>query len=119
MEKVVIAGGTSGIGLATARLLLKKGYLVTVLGRNQERLDKVLEELGETSNGKAVDAADKNELEKVLSKIGSFNHLVVALSGGKGIGMFKNLDLTDLRKGFDGKFFPQLQTAQSALSYIK
>lgn len=37
METVVIAGGTSGMGLATAKLLAKKGFEVIILGRNPEK----------------------------------------------------------------------------------
>lgn len=53
-----------------------------------------------------------------MAELGHIDHLVVALSGGKGIGNFRELDLNDLRKGFEGKFFHQLQTAQSVLPFI-
>lgn len=117
MEKIVIAGGTSGMGLATAKLLSDKNNVV-ILGRDEEKLDKVLNEIGKNVSGKSLNATDKNQLDKVFSEIGSFDHLIIALSGGKGIGKFKDLDLSDLREGFDGKFFPQLQTAQAALPFI-
>jgi len=117
MEKIVIAGGTSGMGLATAKLLSDKNNVV-ILGRDEEKLDKALNEIGKNVSGKSLNATDKNQLDKVFSEIGSFDHLIIALSGGKGIGKFKDLDLSDLREGFDGKFFPQLQTAQAALPFI-
>lgn len=119
MEKVVIAGGTSGIGLATAKLLVDRGYCVTILGRNQAKLQAALRQLGARAAGKITEASDRKALEQTLSQIQTMDHLVIALSGGKGIGMFSTLDLADLQKGFDGKFFPQLQTAQAALPYLK
>ena len=117
MEKIVIAGGTSGIGLVTAKLLSHKNNVI-ILGRDKTKLDNAIYEIEKNVSGKSVDATDRNQLDKAFSEIGLFDHLVIALSGGKGIGMFKDLDLSDLRKGFDGKFFPQLQTAQSALQHI-
>ncbi len=118
MEKVVIAGGTSGMGLATAKTLSKRNYKVIILGRDPEKLGEALKQIGPNSDGKCVDATDAEALKQAMSEIGPFDHLVVALSGGKGIGLFRELDLEDLRKGFDGKFFPQLQAAQAALPHI-
>lgn len=118
MAKVVIAGGTSGMGLATAKALSKRNYEVTILGRDPERLNEALKQIGPNGNGKCVDATNAEALKQMMSEIGQIDHLVVALSGGKGIGLFRELDLQDLRKGFEGKFFPQLQAAQSALPYI-
>lgn len=117
MEKIVIAGGTSGIGLATAKLLTDKNDVV-VLGRDKSKLDKALNEIGKNVIGISLNATDRNQLDNAFSEIGLFDHLVIALSGGKGIGMFKDLDLLDLKSGFEGKFYPQLQTVQAALPYL-
>lgn len=118
METIVIAGGTSGMGLATAKLLANKGFEVIVLGRNPEKLGQALSEIGQNAKGKSVDASDPDALKLTMGEIGHVDHLVVALSGGKGIGNFRELDLDDLRKGLEGKFFPQLQAAQSVLPFI-
>ena len=107
------------MGLAAAKLLAEKGFVITVLGRDQKKLDNILPEINNDAKGVSVDAADRVALEKALSSIGRIDHLVIALSGGKGIGQFRDLKLDDLRLGFDGKFFPQLQTAQAALPYMK
>lgn len=119
MENVVIAGGTSGMGLETAKLLTQKGFQVTILGRSQDKLNDALAVLGEKATGQCVDATDSTSLQQAMVHIGQIDHLVVALSGGKGIGQFRDLKLDDLRQGFEGKFFPQLQTAQAVLPYIK
>ncbi len=118
MDRVVIAGGSSGIGFVTAKLLSQKGYDVTIFGRNLDKLTGALKEIDNNVKGKVVDAADLSSLKKAISEIGKIDHLVIALSGGKGIGKFCDLDLNDLRKGFEFKFFAQLQTAQSALPFM-
>ncbi len=67
METVVIAGGTSGMGLATAKLLAKKGFEVIILGRNPEKLGQALSEIGQNAKGKSVDATNPDALKLVLS----------------------------------------------------
>ncbi|MDD8018053.1 MAG: SDR family oxidoreductase [Bacteroidota bacterium] len=118
MKRVLIAGGTSGIGFVTAKLLSQKGYDVTIFGRHRDTLDRAVQKLDHHVQGKIVNAADPASLKKAMSEIGAIDHLVIALSGGKGIGKFSDLDLQDLRKGFEFKFFAQLQTAQSALPFM-
>ncbi len=116
--KVVIAGGTSGIGLATAALLAKEGAAVTITGRSPHKLEKALASLPDTVQGQCTDAADVNQLKAFMAATGPIDHLVLALSGAKGAGLFKDLDLAQLREGFAEKFFPQLQTLQAALPYL-
>ncbi|ACS38752.1 Hypothetical protein MexAM1_META1p0831 [Methylorubrum extorquens AM1] len=48
MERVVIYGGTGGIGLATARALRGRGAALHLVGRDPERLERAASELGET-----------------------------------------------------------------------
>lgn len=116
--KVVIAGGTSGIGLATAALLAKEGKEVFITGRNEQKLQQALATLPSSARGQAADSTDIPTLKTTMAATGGIDHLVLALSGGKGAGLFKDLDLVQLREGFEEKFFPQLQTLQAALPYI-
>jgi 3-oxoacyl-[acyl-carrier protein] reductase len=44
--KILITGGSLGIGRVTAELLIKKGAMVIITGRNKERLDKVANKIG-------------------------------------------------------------------------
>ncbi len=46
-KTALITGGTSGIGLATARRFLKEGFKVAVTGRDKSRFAAVQEELGD------------------------------------------------------------------------
>ncbi|MFL6548160.1 MAG: SDR family oxidoreductase, partial [Povalibacter sp.] len=53
-----------------------------------------------------------------LSTVGSFDHLVIALSGGEGAGSLDRLTSDDLRSGFEGKFWVHFGLAQDALPHI-
>jgi len=115
-KKIVVAGGTSGIGLATARKFKLQGGIVTVTGRNAEKL-RAAADLGLKTA--ALDSRDRKALDAFFAKHGAFDHLVVAVSGGKGMGEFAKLPLAELREGFEEKFWSQLETVQSALPYLQ
>ncbi|GAA4284890.1 SDR family oxidoreductase [Brevibacterium daeguense] len=54
----IITGGTSGVGLATAKALISEGARVLVSSRSRDRVDEATAELGDGSHGIAVDNAD-------------------------------------------------------------
>lgn len=114
-KKIVVAGGSSGIGLAAAKLLQAAGGLVTVTGRNEEKLSKAKKLSLSTAR---VDSSDIASLSAFFSSQGNIDHLVITVSGGKGIGNFNDLSFNDLRTGFEEKFWVQLYTVKAALPYL-
>jgi NAD(P)-dependent dehydrogenase (short-subunit alcohol dehydrogenase family) len=68
-KKVVIIGGTSGMGLATAKMLLDGGASVLVTGRSQEGLDSAQKELGNEVIVVASDARSLTDLDALASRV--------------------------------------------------
>jgi NAD(P)-dependent dehydrogenase (short-subunit alcohol dehydrogenase family) len=75
-RKVVIIGGSSGIGLATAKSVASKGGLVIIASSNQQRLDKALQQLPGESIGCAIDVTNEMQVKNLFERIGAFDHLV-------------------------------------------
>ena len=117
-KRVLVAGASSGVGLATAGLLAKCGARVVVNGRDRAKLDAAAAKLGDRVSTAAFDASDADERSRGLSAIGAFDHLVIALSGGKGAGPFATLAREDVRSGFEAKFWTHFSLAQEALPYL-
>src|SRR5262245_58932016 len=113
----LVVGGTSGIGLATARRLHARGAAVHVAGRSKQRLDEVA---GTDPGlvGHRADGGDRAEIGAVVEAIGAIDWLVVTLSGSEGPGPIADLDLDMLRRAFDAKFWPHLTTVQAVLPYL-
>ncbi|RUU12076.1 SDR family oxidoreductase [Mesorhizobium sp. USDA-HM6] len=115
IEHCVIIGGSSGIGLAAAKRLVSPTMKVTITGRNEEKLKSAWKSLGGTVGKAAFDATRPDEVRKFFEGLGPFDHLVLAASGGKGLGPFATLDLADIGSGVDEKIRPQLSCLQAAL----
>src|SRR4051812_26616564 len=93
----LIVGGTSGVGLATARLLRDRGADVHIVGRSRDRLD-ALAASDPALTGHQADGADAAAIGTVLDRIGTLDWLIVTLSGSDGPGPLAELDLTMLRR---------------------
>ena len=63
---VIITGASSGIGTATAKLLVQKGAKVVLAARREERLKELFSEIGENAIYKVTDVADKNAVQELI-----------------------------------------------------
>lgn len=115
----VVMGGSSGIGLAVVRRLSAAGARVVATGRDRAKLDAALGGLGPRVRGVVLDARERDRLDVFFAELGTIDDLVLTLSGGEGAGAFETLDLQALRRGFEEKFWPQLETAQAALPVLR
>lgn len=114
--RYIIIGGTSGIGLATAKMAVEAGHAVMAAGRDPARFSEA-ESVGATAA--QLDAGDADAVPAFFKAQGQFDHLVLCVSGSSGAGTFRELDLNDVRKGFEGKFWPQISCAQAALQTLR
>lgn len=70
-KRVVITGGTSGIGLVTAKLLLDQGARVLVTGRTKATVDSVGKELGKNAIAVQSDTASLANIESLANRVKS------------------------------------------------
>ncbi|MBE1587645.1 SDR family oxidoreductase [Nonomuraea angiospora] len=116
--RVVIVGGTSGIGLAAAARLAAGGAEVVVTGRSEERLRSALKQLGDQARGEVVDARDTASMRALFEGLGTVDHLVVTVTGRGGAGPLSSLTGEGLTEAWRNKLVPHLLTAQAALGVL-
>lgn len=92
-KKVIILGGSSGLGLATAKAAAAEGATVIIVSGNQQRIDLALQELPDNSSGIAVDLLQEENIKTFFETAGSFDHLV--FTAGENL-ILHNISDTDI-----------------------
>src|SRR5258708_32318270 len=75
-KRVVVVGGSSGIGLAVAQQAASQGAKVVIVSSNAERVQKAGECISGEAQGQAVNVSDEGGVATFFAKLGSFDHLV-------------------------------------------
>src|SRR5829696_5994791 len=128
-KSVIISGGTTGIGRATAHLLAAEGARVFVFGRHEEDLRETIGTAGVREgngrrgeiHGTVADQSKQEEVERVFreadEKIGGCDILInnAAVAGGS---VFEKR-IPDIRYVLDANLFGYLACTQQALERMK
>lgn len=116
-KKLLIIGGASGIGKATALEAAEAGAYVIVAGRSQEHLTSAQEELEGKIETCVLDVRDSRELDYCFEQINGFDHLVVTAAESYR-GDFIECDIDEAKKAFETKFWGQFLAAQRCVPFI-
>jgi NAD(P)-dependent dehydrogenase (short-subunit alcohol dehydrogenase family) len=103
--KIVILGGTSGIGLATAQLAAADGATVVVASSNRERVDAALADLPADAAGYALDVRREEEIRDLFERLGPFDHLAYTAGESLPLGLIAATDLESARRAFQIRFW--------------
>ena len=117
----VITGGTSGIGLATAKLFVKEGAYVFITGRRQKELDEAVKAIGSNVTGVQGDIAKLTDLDRLYEAVKSKGKIDVVFANA-GVAEFASLGkITEehFDKLFDTNVKGTLFTVQKALPLLK
>ncbi|MBB3605540.1 NAD(P)-dependent dehydrogenase (short-subunit alcohol dehydrogenase family) [Mycolicibacterium sp. BK556] len=91
-KTVLVTGGTSGIGLATAQRLAAEGAHVFLTGRTQDRVDAAVATIGDGATGVAGDVANVADLDRLADIIGQRGAGLDAIFANAGGGEFATLE---------------------------
>jgi NAD(P)-dependent dehydrogenase (short-subunit alcohol dehydrogenase family) len=90
--RVLVIGGTSGIGLGVASAVAEHGAIPIVVSRQQSSVDRALSQLPEHVRGATIDLTDPSALERLAADIGNIEHLV--FTAGESLALVSLADLT-------------------------
>ncbi len=104
-KKVLILGGTSGIGLATAKAAAAEGAIVTIVSSNQQRIDQALQQLPAGSQGHEVDLGHEQNIQSFFDRKASFDHLVYSAGENLRLSPIPETDIEQARQFLTIRFW--------------
>jgi len=117
-QTVVVIGGSSGIGLETARQARAAGADVVLSGRNRERLERAALELNAVSTA-AFDATDAARLERFFEDLPAPIDHVMVTAGTPYYARLADIDFTNARRNVDEHLWLTLQVAHAAADRVR
>uniref|UniRef100_UPI000A3B696F SDR family oxidoreductase n=1 Tax=Streptomyces recifensis TaxID=67355 RepID=UPI000A3B696F len=114
-QRVLVVGGTSGVGLASAREFAAQGADTVIVSRNPQRIDEAVTALSGLAGpvtGQTLDIRSDDEVAKFAVTAGEFDHVVVT-AGETPMGRVDTLPLEAAYAAMDSKFWGAYRIARA------
>lgn len=111
-------GGTSGIGLATAKAAADEGAQVIVVSSNQQRINSALTELPDSTKGYTIDLGNEQNIKTFFEGIGTFDHLVYTAGENLSLIYLNDLELEKAHNFFNLRYWGALASLKYATPHI-
>ena len=120
-KKIVIVGGSSGVGLGVADAAVKKGAQVFIVGRSTEKLQAAEQSLGKDSGviALAADMTKEADVVRLLKEVGGVDHLVVTAGTPPTNYPIADTDMDAVGTFVDNKLLGTIMLAKHAASRLK
>ncbi|WP_374618664.1 SDR family oxidoreductase [Pandoraea sp.] len=112
-QRVLVIGGSSGIGRAAAQAFAKAGAAVTIASRNQAKLDDALATVGSAARAAVLDTGDAAAVERFFADHAPWQHVVISAAQTP-TGQVRKLSLEDAHAAVDSKFWGTYHVARYA-----
>jgi NAD(P)-dependent dehydrogenase (short-subunit alcohol dehydrogenase family) len=118
-KRVVIVGGSSGIGLAVAKEAALQGADVVIVSSKAERIQEAIQSIGRDVRGEAVDVSDEKAVESFFTNIGAFDHLVFTAGDSLQLHELAATDLKQARHAFELRYWAALAAVKYGSPHIR
>jgi NAD(P)-dependent dehydrogenase (short-subunit alcohol dehydrogenase family) len=118
-KRIVVLGGSSGIGLATAQAAAGQGASVVIASSQQARLDAALATLPQGAEGHAIDLTDPVAVQNLFGQLGPFDHLVFTAGEALALGSLADTDPATAQRFFALRYWGAFFAAKYAAPAIR
>jgi NAD(P)-dependent dehydrogenase (short-subunit alcohol dehydrogenase family) len=110
-KRVLVIGGGSGIGLASARLAYEAGARVTIAGRTEAKLARAAASIGDVDT-RTVDLTEQHSVDALFAGLDAIDHLVLPGSDAR-FGGLRDLPVEDAQASMSSKFWGPYRAIRS------
>jgi NAD(P)-dependent dehydrogenase (short-subunit alcohol dehydrogenase family) len=118
-SRIVIAGGTSGIGFAVAEAAAQAGAEVIIASSNPERVTAALGRLPQGTRGEALDFTDEAQVSAFFSRVGAFDHLVYTAGESLLLQNLADLSIEAGQQAFEVRYWGALRAVKYGAPLIR
>ena len=118
-ERVIILGGSSGIGLAVAEQASSQGADVVIVSSNSERVQEATKSIGRGVDGQTVDLSEEEAVAALFTKLGPFDHLIFTAGDSLRLHELAATDLKQARRAFELRYWSALAAVKYGSPHIR
>jgi NAD(P)-dependent dehydrogenase (short-subunit alcohol dehydrogenase family) len=118
-KRIVVLGGSSGIGLAVAHAAAREGASLVIVSSNRSRVDAALKSLPNDAEGHAADLSSEAAIQVLFATLGGFDHLAYTAGENLRLASLDVLDLEWARGFFDVRYWGALAAVKYGATQIR
>lgn len=118
-QRIVILGGSSGIGLATAEAASAEGAELVIASSNRARVEEAVARLPKGTLGRTLDLTDEEAVKALFADLGGFDQLVFTAGETLQLGTLKDTDVATARSFFSLRYWGAFMAAKYGSPFIR
>jgi NAD(P)-dependent dehydrogenase (short-subunit alcohol dehydrogenase family) len=118
-KRIVVLGGSSGIGLSVAQQAVAQGATAIIASSNADRVKQAVATLDGKAEGHTLDLSMERDIQTFFQEIGEFDHLVFTAGDTLQLNMLEATDLTKARHAFELRYWAALAAVKYAGPHIR
>lgn len=118
-KRVVLLGGSSGIGFAVAQQVVARGARAIIASSNAERVKQAVAKLDGKAEGHTLDLSNERDIQNFFEKIGDFDHLAFTAGDALQLNVLEATELAQARRAFELRYWAALAAVKYGSSYIR
>jgi NAD(P)-dependent dehydrogenase (short-subunit alcohol dehydrogenase family) len=118
-KRVVVVGGSSGVGLAVAEKAALQGAEVIIVSSSAGRVQEAIQSIEGNVRGEVVDVSDEKAVKGFFTNLGAFDHLVFTAGDSLQLHELADTDLKQARSAFELRYWSALAAVKYGSPQIR